>query len=154
MAVRIQFRPENLHHGHLLTAIFLAYAAFVIVSEVARSRRVTFDTISGAICGYLLIGLMWGFLYSVAESVNPGALTFQGMVPPAPHDDLLARSQLLSLVYFSFITLTSTGFGDIIPVLPIARTLAMLEAIIGQFYVAVLIARLVSLQIVHAERHE
>jgi len=68
-----------------------------------------------------------------------------------PGSDFLTRSQLLSLIYFSFVTLTSTGFGDILPVAPVARTLAVLEAMTGQFYVAIFIARLVSLELLYSK---
>ena len=135
----------------LLTALFLAYTGFVIISLVARSRVVTFDTISGAICGYLLVGMTFGFLYSVVEVLRAGAFNFQMGPAVRPGADFLMRSQLLSLIYFSFVTLTSTGFGDILPVAPIARTMAVLEAMVGQFYVAIFIARLVSLELLYSK---
>ncbi len=135
----------------VLTAVFLAYTGFVIITLVASSKVVTFDTISGAICGYLLVGLTLGFIYSVVELMHPGSFNFQIGPRVLPGSDFLTRSQLLSLIYFSFVTLTSTGFGDILPVAPVARTLAVLEAMTGQFYVAIFIARLVSLELLYSK---
>jgi voltage-gated potassium channel len=130
------------------TAVFLAFVAYKIIAEVAHLRTVTFDTIFGAACGYLLIGALWAFLYSMINvSAHPG-FVFTNTPDLPPGADLVQRSRLISLFYFSFITLTSTGFGDILPIAPIAKGLAVIEVIIGQFYVAILVARLVSLEII------
>jgi hypothetical protein len=136
------------------TALFLALVAYKIISEVARLRTVTFDTIFGAACGYLLIGAVWAFLYAIVNVLQHPAFKFidEANLPVAA--DLMTESRLVSLFYFSFITLTSTGFGDILPVAPIVKGLAVCEVIIGQFYVAVLVARLVSLEIISSARAE
>jgi hypothetical protein len=134
------------------TTLFLAFVAYLIISEVARQRTVTFDTIFGAGCGYLLIGAICALLYSLINVVaNPGFIfTDVPKLPPTPN--LTQESRLIALFYFSFITLTSTGFGDILPLVPVAKGLAVCEAVIGQFYVAILVARLVSLEIVSSKR--
>lgn len=129
------------------TAAFLAFVSYKIIAEVARLRTVTFDTIFGAVCGYLLLGGFWAFLYATVNVVVHGAFIFTNVSVLPPGADLMQRSRLVSLFYFSFITLTSTGFGDILPTAPAAKTLAVCEVIVGQFYVATLVARLVSLQI-------
>jgi voltage-gated potassium channel len=132
------------------TTLFFGFVAYTIIAEVARLRTVTFDTILGAGCGYLLIGAIWAFIYSMINVVaSPGfAFTNVPSLPPTP--DLIEQSRLIPLFYFSFITLTSTGFGDILPLVPVAKGFAVGEAVIGQFYVAILVARLVSLQLVSA----
>jgi voltage-gated potassium channel len=129
------------------TALFLAFVAYMIINEVAHLRTVTFDTIFGAACGYILIGAVWAFTYSLINVVAHPGFVFTDVVnlPPAP--DLIQQSRLTSLFYFSFITLTSTGFGDILPLAPVAKGFAVVEAMIGQFYVAILVARLVSLEL-------
>ena len=134
------------------TTLFLGFVAYTIIGEVARLRTVTFDTIFGAGCGYLLIGAIWAFIYSIINVLaNPGFIfTDVASLPLKP--DLIQQSRLIPLFYFSFITLTSTGFGDILPLAPVAKAFAVSEAVIGQFYVAILVARLVSLQIVSSER--
>jgi voltage-gated potassium channel len=132
------------------TTLFLGFVTYMIVAEVARLRTVTFDTIFGAGCGYLLIGGIWAFIYSMINVVAHPGFVFNNVpsLPPAP--DLVEQSRLIPLFYFSFITLTSTGFGDILPLSPVAKGFTVSEAVIGQFYVAILVARLVSLQLVSA----
>jgi voltage-gated potassium channel len=93
----------------------------------------------------LLIGFAWAFGYGIIELINPGS--FSGLAE-IDTDNHVGR--IMQLRYFSFATLTTLGFGDILPRSPSARTLATLEAVTGQIYLAVLIARLVGLHIVHA----
>ena len=136
------------------TGLFLAFTAYVIIVEVARAETVTFDTIFGASCGYLLIGSVWAFAYSIINTIMHPGFIFTNVAALPPKPDLMQKSQLVSLFYFSFITLTSTGFGDILPLAPIAKALAVCEAVIGQFYVAILVARLVSLQILSSHNDD
>jgi hypothetical protein len=90
-----------------------------------------------AVCVYFFIGLMWSFVFSVLESLQPGSFRFgQGLT-----------ANVKNFIYYSFVTQTTLGYGDITPVTPPARNLSVLEAIIGQLYLAVLIARLVGVQI-------
>jgi Ion channel len=94
---------------------------------------ITGDKLWGAAAGYLMLGALWGFLYAIAESFQPGSFAGGGVsVPPRTAD----------LLYFSFTVLTSTGFGDIVPVLRYARTLCVLEQLTGALFLAILIARL------------
>ncbi len=115
--------------------------ALVIIWIVGRAvfgpGRITYHRIVGAILLYLTIGLVFVALYTMVGAHSPGA--FSGL-------NIAARVSLPSdLVYFSFTTLTTLGYGDIMPVHPIARSLTNIEAIIGQVYPATLLARLVSL---------
>lgn len=130
------------------TAAFLAFVAYKIIAEVARLRTVTFDTIFGAACGYLLLGAIWAFLYAIVNVVSHPGFVFNNTANLPAGAELLQESRLINLFYFSFITLTSTGLGDILPVAPMAKGLTVCEVIIGQFYVATLVARLVSLQVI------
>jgi voltage-gated potassium channel len=132
------------------TTLFLGFVTYMIVAEVARLRTVTFDTIFGAGCGYLLIGGIWAFIYSMINVVAHPGFVFNNVPSLPPASDLVEQSRLIPLFYFSFITLTSTGFGDILPLSPVAKGFTVSEAVIGQFYVAILVARLVSLQLVSA----
>jgi hypothetical protein len=90
----------------------------------------------GAICVFLLLGILWAFAYSMLEIAVPGS--FSGLAPG--HDP---RSDS-SWIYFSFVTLTTLGYGDITPESAVARTLAYIQAVVGLFYMAVLVAGLVS----------
>ena len=101
-----------------------------------RFREVTSETLWAAINVYLLVGMLFSFLYALADSLIPGA--FNGTTNMAGND-------VQAFLYFSFITLTTLGYGDITPAAPAVMTLSYVEALIGQLYVAILIARLVSL---------
>jgi Ion channel len=121
----------------------LLIMGIVLIGVVARAvfspGRVTHHRIIGAILVYLSVALTFVALYSIVGLLVPHA--FSGM----SFEDNLALSS--NVIYFSFVTLTSTGYGDIFPVHPVARSLCNLETIIGQLYPATLLARLVSLEI-------
>jgi hypothetical protein len=123
---------------------FLAIATvtLVIARVVFGSGRVTFHRVQGAVVLYLNFGLMFFIIYRLLDNLLPHA--FSGLPPSGQEFGSGA-----ALLYFSFSTLTTLGFGDILPVHPLARNIANLEAIIGQLYPATLLARLVSLEIAH-----
>ncbi len=121
--------------------IFFLFNAVVVVGDVLRQRAVTVWTICGAISGYILIGLMFACAFMMIESLEPGAFSLpeSSGAPGDTHD-----SQLLS---FSYVTLTTVGYGDITPVSPGARGLCNIEALLGQIYLAVLVAGLVGINV-------
>jgi hypothetical protein len=126
-----------------LNSLFVAYVIALIVRSMLRRRGpVTRDTIMGAICVYLLMGWAWSFMYRTVMLLDPGALTF----PEA------SAERGTDLLYFSFVTLTTLGYGDVLPVSVAARSLAWLEAVAGQLFVAVTIAHLVGMRISAAAR--
>jgi hypothetical protein len=135
--------------AHSCIILLVSFFSISILTYVLRSGRVTSDRIFAAICVFMLIGYAWAFLYAMIDELEPGAFVSINGVRPADY-----VSRVMQLRYFSFITLTTTGYGDIVPRSPLARTFAMLEAVMGQFYLAVLVARLVGLHIVHATRSE
>jgi len=112
--------------------------SFVLLAQVFRDGVITHLRIQGAIAVYLLFGVGWAHAYQIVSVLHPGAFT----VPPG--EVALAGDW----IYFSYVTLTTVGYGDITPVQPVARTLAVGEALTGQLYLAVLIARLVAMEIV------
>lgn len=126
--------------------LFIFYISYVIIMTIIEAKKVTVDIIFGAVCVYLLIGLMWTFLYSLLELNHPGS--FITNISP---DKITASSSpdfiLSRLNYFSFVTLATIGYGDIIPVSHPAQMLSVFEAIIGQLYLTILIARFVGLYI-------
>jgi hypothetical protein len=126
----------------LLSMMSLITFVIVLLIYVYQEGPVTRHRIRGAIAAYLLIALVCAFGYLLIEFLIPGAFHFPERVP---------RIDLILLVrtfyYFSICTLTTLGYGDVTPVHPFARTLAMMEALIGQLYPAILIARLVTLHI-------
>jgi hypothetical protein len=118
-----------------LAAIVLMIA--ILLRRVFEKGPVTSSRIQGAIAAYLLLGLSWANAYAILSRHHPGAFTAATATP----------STVPAWTYYSFITLTTVGYGDIVPVMPVARMLAMGEAVSGQLYLAVLLARLVALQI-------
>jgi hypothetical protein len=129
-------------HGSLV--ILISFFAVVIIGHVLGSGKVTSDKIYGAICVYFLFGYAWAFAYSLIEEVQPGSFT--SLTSIGPHDLV---SRVMQMRYFSFVTLATVGYGDIVPHTQTARTMALLEAMLGQFYLVALIGRLVGLHIVH-----
>lgn len=129
-----------------------AFTAGMVVNAIARHERVTTDTILGGINGYLLIACSFTMFYACLMIYDMPDFTVVG-VPLAEH---LARQEdprgFATFLYFSFTTLTTLGYGDIVPVSPISRMMTSLEAIIGQLYVAIFIARLVSLEVSQRQR--
>jgi hypothetical protein len=120
-----------------LTAVFFGLIAVAIVLSVLKSQRVTMGVISAALCVYLLFGFVMALIYFIIHALEPAAF-------------VLKSGELSDFIYFSFVTLSTVGYGDITPVAPIVRSFAYVEAIAGQFYMAVLISRLVALHVTHA----
>jgi hypothetical protein len=114
-----------------LSALAMATFAGMVLVDVFRQEPVA-DRLLDVILAYLLIGTMFAFVYEAVNVLHPGSLTLDGRdVTPAGY------------VYFSFTTMTSVGFGDALPMRPVSRAIAMAQALTGQLYVAVLIARFV-----------
>ena len=110
---------------------------FVVLGQAFRAGPVNVHRIQGAVAAYLLLGLAWALAYEALALVADGAFSSGGPAEPE-------RGRF---IYFSFVTLTTVGYGDVTPVHPYVRSLATFEAIVGQLYIAVLIARLIGLEI-------
>jgi voltage-gated potassium channel len=120
-------------------ALALMYMAGIILRETLRERNVTFDTIAGAASVYLLLGFVGANLFAVLERMEPGSFT------TPPHWMLTHPNSSAPFIYFSFVTLATLGYGDIVPARPAAAALTLVEALVGQLYMAILIAWLVGL---------
>jgi hypothetical protein len=127
-----RFGPDPVLASALLGVSGLALAGLLLTS-VFGEGPVDAERVCAALCVYLLTGIAFGGIFAALESVSPGTLTGPG---PIELDDA---------TYFSFVTLATLGYGDVLPATSAARALAILEAVFGQLYLAVLIARLVSL---------
>ena len=125
--------------------LFSLTSTWVASRNLLLSDSIDINKIIGAICIYLLLGLNWSLFYLITNIAIPDS--FHGLTSP----DI--GSQLSDLMYYSFVTITTLGYGDITPLKPIARTLAYLEAIAGQFYVAVLVAFLVGMYLSDKSRN-
>jgi hypothetical protein len=136
------FLMDVLNYLATITATILF--STVVLSQVLKKGPITAHRIEGAIAVYLLLGLAWAHTYELIEYLSPGAFT----------GAITASSRFSSWMYFSFVTLVTLGYGDIAPVHPVARSLAVAEAITGQLYLAILIARLVSQELFRRTNQE
>ena len=121
----------------ILTILFLAFTLVSLLRAVVRAQRVTRDTIYGALSVYLLMATTWAAAYLLLVTVQPDAIVMDAA--RHPHHTM----DWFDCVFYSYVTLTSLGYGDIVPMTAQARSLSILEAVSGIMYVAVLIARLV-----------
>jgi hypothetical protein len=135
--------------AYLAAACFFAFALYGILRTILV-KQPSGDAILGAVCGYLLLGIIWSLVYSALETASPGSF---GASPSADVDVVPMRLDRGTLSYYSFITLATVGYGDVTPATPLARTLAWMEAITGQFYLAVLVAGLVGFKITQAMKN-
>jgi hypothetical protein len=129
--------------GRVSATLFLGFTVTVLVRAVVAARSVTWDTISAALVGYVMIGIVWTQIYCALELTQPGSFAIASSAADQL-DDTTQRQAILE--YFSFATLSTLGYGDVTPVSRPARSLACLEAIGGQFYLAVLVAGLVGMR--------
>lgn len=118
-----------------LGGVFLVQMLFMIWKHIEKENEVTLDLIMASACAYILIGLVWAYFYHFVEVLHPHSFT----LPWTPGDDLW------DFYYYSFVTLTTVGYGDIVALTKPARALSILEALTGQLYLAIMISRLVGL---------
>lgn len=123
--------------GALASMATIGILAYVMLVAVFKEGEVNVHRVQGAIAVYLLLGLAWGELYHALSIASPKAFSLAPTVGSDPG----------TWTYYSFVTLTTVGYGDVTPVAPAARMLAVLEALTGQLYPAILLARLVTLEV-------
>ncbi len=132
--------PRLLFWNGVLTLLSVLAFLLIVLWGVYREGSVTGHRVRGAIAGYLLLALCFSLAYDLIEYVHPGSFT----LPLGGAQGIQTRSA--SFLYFSVVTLTTVGFGDIAAVHPVARSLVMVEALVGTLYPAILLARLVTLE--------
>lgn len=141
------FDSADQHELIALTAFAFNSAVTALVARhVFGPGRVTAHRVQGAVLVYLNVAALFAIVYNLIVSHSPGAiaLTTGGALPTAP------GAETAALTYFSIATITTTGYGDLVPVDPLARSLANLESVIGQLFPATLLARIVALHLAHA----
>jgi len=126
------------------SAVFFCYVTWLILVDIFKTDLVTIDIIAGGISVYLFFGNICGLVYALIGRIDPTAFSIPELTASYLGDNI---SEVSSAMYFSFVTLTTLGYGDITPISPFARTLAYLEAATGQFYLTILIASLVGIHI-------
>ncbi len=135
--------------SHLLTIGLLACTIALIPRALLTARQVDYNILAASLCVYALIVVLWAALFSLLEMFSPGAFNY---APSTENPVMRFGSGDASVaLYFSLVTITTLGYGDVVPLTPAARSLAALEAFFGQAFVAILVARLVGLHIVSTE---
>lgn len=129
--------PFNRHSAYILLAIYFLLLIVAFTTKLMNTLDVTINVIFETLCLYLIIGLFWGILYALLYDLSPGS--YAGTLI-----DDSARPPLAVFNYFSMVTLTTLGYGDITPQTPGAGALCQMEAIIGQLFIAVVVAWLVA----------
>jgi len=133
------------------TIVFMLFVVIMIGRTILNKPQVTRDSIFGALCIYLLLGIVWALVYSIIELHNPGSLSIDAAIASGTIDSKFGQG-FLSFLYFSYVTMTTLGYGDVSPVTPVVQSLSILQAIVGQFYVATVIASLVATHIARRQR--
>ena len=126
------------HLKNLCSMLFMFHMITLFLRHFFRQEEITREVIFGALTVYLLLGLMWSYGYILLEHLLPGSFSYPGTFAELDFD---------SFNYFSFVTMTTLGYGNISPVSQAAKAMAITQAITGQVYLAVLVARLVGLNI-------
>src|SRR5437016_4823218 len=134
-------RAWHSHPGMWRFSTVKLLVVFKLLSYVLRSIQIDTEVLCAAISVYLLLGLIWALAYALLAQLSPDSFAFAAN----PHSS--GRMDRFNAFYFSFVTLSTVGFGDVTPVSRLARTLAVMEAVTGTFYVAILIARLVAMYV-------
>lgn len=123
-------------------AVFLFLVTLTILMDIFRGGKVTADNLAGAVCVYLLIAIIWGHLFLLIEFMVPESFSFtQGQ----QRMELWISKEFYPFLYFSLVTMTTVGYGDMSPVTEEARALATMEALLGQIYLTIMVAGLVGM---------
>lgn len=132
---------------HCLAALFLAFAVAVILQRIFERKTIRTDDVIGTICGYLLAATAWGNIYALVYLIHPASFRIADAIAAQLGNWHLQR---FIFDYFSIMTLTTLGFGDIAPAGSPVYSLIWLESVFGQFYIAVVVAQLVGLRLAQA----
>jgi hypothetical protein len=143
MAAR-EYTPEIHLLSRVFSALLLALSVFHILRLIVSRERVTADTLFASAVVYILIALMFANLYAIADAAIANSLSFPEHFPRTD-----GHSGEIAYIYFSFVTIATLGYGDVLPTVPLTQMMVSVQAVIGQFYVAVVVAWLVSLFVAH-----
>lgn len=148
----IYFDFLSFHHHSLtymviaygFSFVFLLFAIIVLMRKILCACLVNTDLIFGALMVYLLSGILWASFYFIENIMSPGSFQGAGTLSGGNNEFLNTYEQQFNFLYYSFATLATLGMGDIIPLSHLAKSLTAMEAMFGQLFVAIIIAKLVS----------
>lgn len=124
--------------SYVLLALVFGWLTLLVLSSIVRDTSASIDTVRGAFCAFLLMGMGFGISHAAIALLVPGS--YIGLAADTPN-------LTVNAIYFSYVTMTTLGFGDITPLEPLSRTLTYLEAILGQGFIAVIVARFVGMEV-------
>ncbi|MDH4092998.1 MAG: ion channel [Cyclobacteriaceae bacterium] len=133
--------------GYVFGIVFLMLLGRMVLQHIFKDGPVNFYRIQGSIVVFMIIGIVWAMLYTLIESLLPGS--FSATHGSQVYDDLFSQ-----FLYFSFVTMTTLGFGDMIPTGSLAKSLVIFEGMIGLLYPVIMIARLVTLEVTHSAQEK
>ncbi len=134
--------------GIICNALFLTIVVVVILRHLLHVDKVTADNLAGAICVYLLLAIIWTYFFLILEFLSPESFSFtQG----DQRLELWLSKEFHPFLYFSLVTITTVGYGDMAPISTFARSLSTMEALVGQIYLTVLVAGLVGMYLTSKE---
>ncbi|MCG8305984.1 MAG: potassium channel family protein [Cytophagales bacterium] len=119
--------------AYMFLFIYFSFTTFYLFKDLMRSQKITASVIMGAFAGYFMIGVIYFFVYGYLDSAYPDTISV----------DMTKEHGVDDMLYFSFITLTTIGYGDFSPTSPLGQKIAILQGLIGQFYIAIVMAILV-----------
>ena len=130
--------------SQIISIVFLMLTVVFIFTYLIKSKQVTANTLYASLSGYLLISVLWATVYTMIEIIEPGSFSLS-LMEESGGDSI--QFEFVYSIYYSLVTITTLGYGDIIPATAPARMFAAIEAVIGQIYIAVIVARLVGIQV-------
>ncbi|UZE97660.1 ion channel [Alkalimarinus alittae] len=135
--------------GTISYIAFFSYISIFLGRFLAQSKNVSINVIYAAVCLYFFIAIIWSFIYIATYNTLENAFSFSDALPSNlnPHDDSISVFS-----YFSFVTMTTLGYGDITPIHPIARAWVSAQTVLGQLYLAIVMARFVGLYISESKK--
>ena len=145
LAQRYLFYIDN-----ITNIAYFSLVCYLLARHILSARSVTLEVIFASMCLYVILAVLWGAIYANLYMYYDGSFTFYGL--SAGEAGLDKEDLFQYMTYYSFVTLSTLGYGDIIPVHQVAQNWAAVEAMIGQFYIAIVIARLVSLYTIDETR--
>ena len=138
-----------LYIDNITNIVYFGLICIFLGRYILINRRVTLEVIFAAMCLYMILAILWAAIYTNLELYYGGAFTFGGMT--AEEAGIAKDALFQEFIYFSFVTLSTLGYGDVLPANLIGQNWAAMEAMVGQFFIAVVIARLVSVYTVEEE---